>query len=81
VNDLSKFGINIGGIILNRVLTEEAADSVFNKSRRDFQLKYIEEMQTTYKGKLPVTHVPLMPFEVKGVDALKEVGKILFPSN
>ena len=81
VADLEKFGIQVGGIVLNRVLTEEAADSGFNKSRRDFQLKYIEELETTYKGKLPIIQVPLMPFEVKGVDALIEVGKILFQSN
>jgi arsenite-transporting ATPase len=80
VEDLSKFGIHIGGIILNRVLTEEAADSVFNKQRRDFQQKYIEQLQTTYKNKLPIIQVPLMPFEVKGVNALEKVGNILFPN-
>ncbi len=81
VDDLEKFGIQVGGIVLNRVLTEEAADSGFNKSRREFQLKYIEELENTYKEKLPIVQVPLMPFEVKGVDALIEVGKILFRSN
>jgi arsenite-transporting ATPase len=80
VEDLSKFGIHIGGIVLNRVLTKEAADSVFNKQRRDFQQKYIEQLQTTYKDKLPIIQVPLMPFEVKGVDALEKVGNILFPN-
>ena len=80
VEDLSKFGIHIGGIVLNRVLTEEAADSVFNKQRRDFQQKYVEQLQITYKNKLPIIQIPLMPFEVKGVDALEKVGNILFPN-
>ncbi len=80
VEDLSKFGIHIGGIVLNRVLTEEAADSVFNKQRRDFQQKYVEQLQITYKNKLPIVQIPLMPFEVKGVDALEKVGNILFPN-
>jgi arsenite-transporting ATPase len=79
VADLDKFGIHVGGIVLNRVLTEAAADSDFNKSRRDFQQKYIEELRETYEDKLPLAKVPLMPFEVKGVEALIEVGKILFP--
>jgi arsenite-transporting ATPase len=79
VEDLNKFGIHIGGMVLNRVITEEAADSEFNKSRRDFQQKYIEELNTTYHEKLPIVEVPLMPFEVKGVEALIEVGKIIFP--
>ena len=81
VEDLEKFGIQIGGIILNRVLTEAAVDSDFNKKRRDFQLKYIEELQTTYQGKLPVIQVPLMPFEVKGVEALKRVEEVLYAPN
>jgi arsenite-transporting ATPase len=80
VKDLSKFGIHIGGIILNRVLTEEAADSEFNKQRRDFQQKYIEQLQTTYQNKLPIIQIPLMPFEVKGINALEKVGNILFPN-
>ncbi len=79
VEDLNKFGIHIGGIVLNRVLTEEAADSKFNKARRDFQLKYISELKETYREKLPIIQVPLMPFEVKGVEALEKVGKIMFP--
>jgi arsenite-transporting ATPase len=79
VEDLNKFGIHIGGIVLNRVLTEEAADSEFNKARRDFQQKYISDLKETYKEKLPIIQVPLMPFEVKGVEALEKVGKIMFP--
>jgi arsenite-transporting ATPase len=79
VEDLNKFGIHVGGIVLNRVLTEEAADSEFNKQRRDFQLKYIDELETSYKEKLPIVQIPLMPFEVKGVDALTKVSAVLFP--
>ncbi len=78
VVDLEKFGITIGGIVLNRVLTEEAAESDFNKSRRDFQLRYINELQKTYDNKLPIIKVPMMPFEVKGLDSLIEIGKTLF---
>jgi arsenite-transporting ATPase len=79
VDDLDKFGIHVGGIVLNRVLTEEAADSEFNKQRRDFQQKYINELETSYKEKLPIVQIPLMPFEVKGVDALTKVSVVLFP--
>jgi arsenite-transporting ATPase len=79
VEDLNKFGIHVGGIVLNRVLTEEAADSEFNKQRRDFQLKYINELETSYNEKLPIVQIPLMPFEVKGVDALTKVSAVLFP--
>jgi arsenite-transporting ATPase len=81
VVDLEKFGIDIGGIVLNRVLTEEAADSEFNQIRRDVQRKYIDELDEAYKGKMPIVHVPMMPFDVKGVEALHKIGDVLFPNN
>ncbi len=80
VDDLEKFGIRVGGIVLNRVLTPEAADSPFNRSLREVQLKYIEEVNESYRGKLPIAQIPLMDFEVKGVEALKKLEKVLFSS-
>ncbi len=78
VDDLEKFGIRVGGIVLNRVLTAEAADSPFNRSLREVQLKYIEEVNESYRGKLPIAQIPLMDFEVKGVEALKRLEEILY---
>ncbi len=80
VDDLEKFGIRVGGIVLNRVLTEDAADSEFNRNRREVQLKYIEEVHESYEGKLPIIHVPLVDFEVKGVEALKRLEEVLYAS-
>jgi arsenite-transporting ATPase len=81
VDDLEKFGIRVGGIVLNRVLTEEAADSPFNRNLREVQLRYIEEVNESYRGKLPIAQIPLMGFEVKGVEALKRLEKILYASS
>ena len=81
VNDLEKFGIRVGGIVLNRVLTEEAADSPFNRNLREVQLKYIEEVNESYRGRLPIAQIPLMGFEVKGVEALKRLEKVLYASS
>ena len=78
VDDLEKFGIRVGGIVLNRVLTAEAADSPFNRNLREVQLKYIEEVNESYRGKLPIAQIPLMDFEVKGVKALKRLEEILY---
>ena len=79
VRDLEKFGIQVGGIVINHVLTEEAADSAFNKSRREMQRKYIDELEEVYGTVMPLIQVPLMPFEVKGVDTLIKMEKIYFP--
>lgn len=80
VKDLEKFGIRIRGIVINHVIAPEAADSAFNRSRREMQLKYIEEIDKIYGGIVPVVKLPLQPFEVKGVGALEKVERLLFPS-
>jgi arsenite-transporting ATPase len=77
--DLEKFGIVVGGIVINHVLTLEAADSAFNRSRREMQLKYIEELDRIYGEKVPVVRLSLQPFEVKGIEALEKVERLLFP--
>jgi arsenite-transporting ATPase len=77
--DLEKFGISVRGVIINHVLTAEAANSGFNKSRREMQLKYVDEIERTYSPSMPVVQLPLQAFEVKGVEALKKVERLLFP--
>ena len=77
-NDLEKFGLNVGGVIINHVLTEEAANTGFYRSRREMQLKYVKEIEETYSDSVPVVKLPLQSFEVKGVDALKKVEALLF---
>jgi len=77
--DLERFGIFVGGIVINHVLTLEAADSAFNRSRRKMQLRYIEELDRIYGEKVPVVRLPLQPFEVKGIEALEKVERLLFP--
>ncbi len=78
VTNLEKFGITIGGVVLNRVLTEDAADSEFNRQRIEVQRKYIDELEDAYEGELIIAHVPLLPYEVKGVKPLSVIGKILY---
>jgi len=77
-NDLEKFGLHVGGVIINHVLTEEAANTGFYRSRREMQLKYVDEIEETYSDSMPVVKLPLQSFEVKGVEALKKVEKLLF---
>jgi len=76
--DLAEFGVQVCGVIINHVLTPEAADSAFNRSRREMQLKYITELEETYGDQMPVVQLPLQSFEVKGVKALKTIVKELF---
>jgi len=77
--ELERFGVNVSGVIVNYVVTEEIATSEFNRLRREMQLKYIEALEELYGGAMRVVLMPLLPFEVKGVEALGEVEKRLFP--
>jgi len=77
-NDLEKFGLHVGGVIINHVLTAEAANTGFYRSRREMQLKYVDEIERTYSDSVPVVKLPLQSFEVKGVEALRKVEELLF---
>lgn len=79
--ELKRFGIDVGGIIVNYVITPEIATSEFNKRRREMQLKYIDALEELYGGAMRVVLMPLLPFEVKGLEAVGEVEKLLFPDS
>jgi arsenite-transporting ATPase len=78
VANLEGFGITVGGIVLNRVLMEDAGDSLFTKIRREVQKKYMDELDVAYTNNLPIVQVPYMPHEVKGVEALSKIGEIIY---
>ncbi|MFQ6054056.1 MAG: ArsA family ATPase [Candidatus Bathyarchaeia archaeon] len=77
--ELERFGINVSGVIVNFVLTRDAAESEFNRRRREMQMGYVKALEEQYGGSMSVVLMPLLPFEVKGVEALTEVERLLFP--
>lgn len=79
VRELEDFGIGVSGILINYVLTPEIATTDFTKSRFEMQRKYIEVLQERYAETAHIITLPLLPFEVKGLKAIGEVEKILFP--
>lgn len=77
--ELDRFGVQLGGIIINTVLSEQTSiDSEFYRKRREVHLKYIKEIEETYKETLPLMRLPLQSFEVKGIEALKRVESQFF---
>ncbi len=44
------------------------------------QLRYVIQVEEAYGDMVPVVILPLLPTEVKGIDALNEVVKQLFPN-
>ena len=76
--ELERFGVNVSGIIVNYVITPEAASSEFNRQRREMQTRHIEALMDLYSATMRVVLMPLLPFEVKGIEAVGEVEKLLF---
>ncbi|MGD2163915.1 MAG: ArsA family ATPase [Anaerolineae bacterium] len=74
--NLEEHGINVRHLILNHVIVEPSCD--FLRQRREMQLPYIEMLQNDYGETVDLVEIPLMPFEVKGVERLKEVEARLF---
>ena len=76
--DFNKFGINIGGVIVNNLIPESSsllADLL--KKRWEVQTGYMEILEKQYSDTLLVK-LPLQEYEVKGIKALKGIEKQLY---
>lgn len=78
--DLEKFQVNIGGIIINNYIPVEfAIGSDLLEKRVKVQAQYIDELEKMYSESLPVVKLPLQGFEVKGLEALRRIEEQLYP--
>lgn len=72
VKELNDYGISIRNIVVNNVIpSEEAANSAFLNSRYQVQRSYLDQLYKRYDGMLTI--VPLLPREVKGIEALRTI--------
>jgi len=77
--DLEKFEIQIGGIIVNNLIPQEVdMSSELLSKRRQVQKKYMNILKETYSGKLPLMKLPLQGHEVIGIEVLRDIGKQLY---
>eukprot|EP00271_Cylindrocystis_brebissonii_P014523 TRINITY_DN35898_c0_g1_i1.p1 TRINITY_DN35898_c0_g1~~TRINITY_DN35898_c0_g1_i1.p1 ORF type:complete len:384 (+),score=84.15 TRINITY_DN35898_c0_g1_i1:322-1473(+) len=71
VQELARFEIDTHNIVINQVLfAEEAGDSKLLQARVRMQQKYLEQFQDLYED-FNIVRCPLLPEEVRGVDALR----------
>ena len=77
-HDFEKFGINIGGVIVNNLIPDNIIlDTGLLQKRRQVQSGYVETLEEQYtETKLVKLH--LQDYEVKGLKALKDVEKELY---
>ncbi len=75
-NELNQYGLKVRQLIINNVIKDDGSDFLLTKARQ--QKYYLELIYDRYPD-LPVIELPMFPSEVKGLERLREVEKILFP--
>lgn len=75
--ELETLDIKTQLVVANLIIPEEQAISPFFKKRRDMQLKYVNEIQETFKD-AELLMVPMFEDEIKGLDMLREIARIIF---
>lgn len=76
IRDLNEYGIAVRHVVVNHVIPEGAIEnSTFLQSRYQVQRPYLDVLSESYEGMLTV--LPLLPGEVKGVEALRTIHAYL----
>ncbi len=75
-SEFDRYGLKVGQLIVNNVI--KADDSDFLKAKAAQQRKYLDLIYSRYSD-IGVAELPMFPYELKGLDRLKEVESILFP--
>eukprot|EP00171_Calliarthron_tuberculosum_P016234 IDg16234t1 len=78
VQQLCEMDINVRNVLVNQLMNPEEKDIISVLSARSkMQKKYLEQIGELYPvQEFHITQMPLLPMEVRGVDALKAYGKI-----
>lgn len=75
-SELNKYGLTVKQLIINNVIKTE--ESGFLRTKAEQQKGYLDLIHNKYSN-LRIKELPMFPYELKGLDRLKEVAKILFP--
>jgi arsenite-transporting ATPase len=75
IEQLDEAGVNVGGLVINRVLPETSPDP-FLRSRHDQEQIYLNEIDRRFAAHLKV-RVPQLPSDVHGVATLEHLASIL----
>lgn len=74
VKELSRYGLGFTRLIVNNVL--QVTDSDFLAQKAAQQRDYLEQLRKRY-APLPIIEVPLFPQEVRGMERLRNLGRLL----
>ncbi len=76
MRDLRRHGMTVRYLIVNDVIREP--DCEFHRQRWEMQQRYIRQLREELDDGLTLVELPLLPYEVKGVERLAEVEGHLF---
>jgi len=76
MRDLRRHGLTVRYLIVNDVIREP--DCPFHRQRWEMQQRYIRQLREELDDGLTLVELPLLPYEVKGVERLAEVEGYLF---
>jgi arsenite-transporting ATPase len=74
VEELARYDLRISRLVVNNVV--QAADSPFLEQKRAQQQPHLERLRARHRG-VPIVEIPLYPQEVRGVERLRAVGRLL----
>ena len=74
--DLKEAGIKTQFVVANQVLEPEYCTNEFFIKRRKMQEKYLAEIKERFQ--LPVTLMPLLETEIKGISMIQKASSLLF---
>jgi arsenite-transporting ATPase len=76
VTEFEGYGLPIHYLVINHVI--QNPDCEFHRARMNMQTPYINLLDDEYGQRMEIIKLPLFAHEVKGVERLKELGKVLF---
>jgi len=79
VDQFAQFGIDIGHMIINHVISTPDCD--FHRQRQAMQAPYLRLLDEKYDGRMQLIRLPARPWEVKGIERLREIEGLLFRSS
>lgn len=75
--ELARYEIAVDRLIVNNVV--RADDSEFLREKARHQRPHLEEIRRRFDG-IPIVEIPLFPYELQGMERLREVARVLYAS-
>jgi arsenite-transporting ATPase len=75
--ELARYELRIARLVVNNVVQE--ADSPFLEQKRRQQQLHLARLRERF-GDVPIVEIPLFSQEVRGVERLRAVGRLLSPA-